>query len=135
VELLRDVALFSACSKRELGHIASLVEEIEVPEGKVLMREGELGRELFVIVDGTANVAVGKKKRVARLGPGWTFGEVSLLDRGPRSATVTAHTDMHLLVLTARAFSTILEESPSFSRKILKAMARRLRAAEKVAYR
>jgi CRP/FNR family transcriptional regulator, cyclic AMP receptor protein len=133
VELLRGVSLFSACSKGELSRIASLADEIEVPEGKVLTREGDPGREFFVVAEGRARATVGDRGRLAALGPGASFGEMSLLDQGPRSATVEAETDMHLLVLDSRSFSSLLGEVPSVARKVLAAMAGRLRAAEKEA--
>jgi CRP/FNR family transcriptional regulator, cyclic AMP receptor protein len=133
VELLRAVPLFSACSKRELSRIASLADEIEVEKGKVLTREGDPGQEAFVVVDGRARVTLRDRGRVAALGPGACFGEMSLLDQGPRSATVAAETDMHLLVLDSRSFSSLLEEVPSVARKVLTAMAGRLRTVEKEA--
>jgi CRP/FNR family cyclic AMP-dependent transcriptional regulator len=129
-ELLRGVPLFSACSKRELSRIASLTDEIEVPKGRVLTREGDRGSECFVVVDGRATVTLGDRARVARLGPGDCFGEMSLLDRQPRSATVEAQTDMLLLVLDSRSFSSLIDEVPSVARKVLVAMAGRLRSAE-----
>ena len=133
VELLRGVSLFSACSNRELDRIASLADEIDVPKGRVLIREGEPGREFFVVVDGRARATVGDRTRVGKLGPGSSFGEMSLLDQGLRSATVTAQTDMHLLVIGSRQFSALIKEVPSVARKILRAMAERLRSAEKEA--
>jgi CRP/FNR family transcriptional regulator, cyclic AMP receptor protein len=129
VERLRNVSLFSACSKRELARIASLADEIDVPEGRVLTHQGEPGREFFVIVDGKARVSV-RGKRATTLGPGSGFGEMSLFDQGPRSATVTALTDMHLLVLDSRGFSSLISDVPSVASKIFRAMARRLREAE-----
>jgi CRP/FNR family transcriptional regulator, cyclic AMP receptor protein len=133
VDLLQGVSLFSACSKRELSRIASLADQIEVPKGKVLTREGESGSEFFVIVEGKARVVVGNRGRRSPLGPGASFGEMSLLDRGPRTATVEAASDMELLVLDARSFSSLLGEVPSVARKVLAAMAARLRVAEKEA--
>jgi CRP/FNR family cyclic AMP-dependent transcriptional regulator len=133
VELLRGVPLFSACSKRELSRIASLADEIEVPKGRVLTHEGDPGWECFVVVDGRATVTVGDRGRVARLGPGDCVGEMSLIDQEPRSATVEAQTDMQLLVLDSRSFSSLLEEVPSVARKLLAAMADRVRAAEREA--
>ncbi len=129
-ELLRGVPLFSACSKRELSRIASLADEIDVPKGRVLTREGDPGSECFVVVDGRATVTVGDRGRVARLAPGACFGEMSLLDYKPRSATVEAQTDMSLLVLDSRSFASLIEEVPSVARKVLTAMAGRLRTAE-----
>jgi len=133
LELLRGVTLFSPCSKRELSRIASLTDEIDVPKGRVLTRQGDPGREFFVVVEGRARVTTGGRTRIAVLGPGASFGEMSLLDQGPRSATVLAETDMRLLVLNSRSFSSLLEEVPSVARKVLVAMAGRLRVAEKEA--
>jgi CRP/FNR family transcriptional regulator, cyclic AMP receptor protein len=133
VELLRGVSLFSACSDRELARIASLADEIEVPRGRVLIREGERGSEFFVVVDGRARATVRDRTRVAPLGPGSSFGEMSLLDQGQRSATVEAETDMHILVLDSRSFSALIGDVPSVARKILRALAERLRVAEREA--
>ena len=129
VELLRGVSLFSACSNRELARIASLADEIEVPEGRVLIRQGEPGREFFVIVEGKAKV-LRRGRRAKTLGPGAGIGELSLLDQGPRSATVTATSDMYLLVLDSRSFSSLIAEVPSVTGKIFRVMAERLREAE-----
>jgi CRP-like cAMP-binding protein len=133
IDLLRGVSLFSACSRAELSRIASLADEIEVPKGKVLTREGEPGREFFVVVDGKARATLGSRTRVDPLGPGSSFGEMALLDQGPRSATVEAETDMRLLVLDSRSFSALIVEVPSVTRKVLRVMAERLRAAEREA--
>lgn len=130
LELLGKVSLFSACSKRDLARIASLAEELEVPEGKVLTRQGEPGRECFVIADGRAKATM-RGRQSASLGPGSFFGEMSLLDQGPRSATVAAETDMHLLVLDSRSFSTLLDEVPLVARRIMRGLAERLREAER----
>ena len=130
VELLRGVSLFSACSNRELSRIASLADEVEVPEGTVLIRQGDRGREFFVIVDGRAKVSA-RGRKATTLGPGSGIGELALLDQGPRSATVTALNDMYLLVLDSRSFSSLVSEVPSVTAKIFRAMAERLRAAER----
>ena len=89
VELLSNVPLFSACSNRDLRRIAALVDEIDVREGHVLIRQGEPGRECFVIAEGKAKATV-RGSGSAALGPGDVVGEMSVLDQGPRSATVTA---------------------------------------------
>lgn len=128
-ELLRHVPLFSACSKRDLRRIAALVDEIDVPEGKVFIRQGEPAWECFVIADGKAKAAV-RGSGSASLGPGDVVGEMALLDRGTRSATVTAQTDMHLLVLTSRNFSSLIDEVPLVARRIMAGLAERLREAE-----
>jgi CRP/FNR family cyclic AMP-dependent transcriptional regulator len=129
IRLLSGVALFSPCAKHELRRIATLADEIEAPKGKTLAREGDHGTEFFVVIAGTAT-ATRRGRKVATIGPGSFFGELALLDQGPRAATVTADTDMHLLVLTSRGFSSLLEDVPSVSRRILRGMAERLRASE-----
>jgi CRP-like cAMP-binding protein len=129
VRLLSGVPLFSACSRGELNRIASLVDQVEVPAGKSLAREGDPGWEFFVICEGKAK-ATKRGRKIASLGPGAFFGEMSLLDEGPRSATVTAESDMQLLVLSSRSFSALVAENPSVSRKLLRGMAERLRGAE-----
>lgn len=129
VEALQNVSLFSACTNKELAQIASLVDELEVPEGTVLTKEGGPGREFFAVVDGKATVTL-RKKKLAQFGPGDFFGEMSLLDQGPRSATVTAATAMKLYVLDARRFSTLLDKHPAVARKILRGLAQRLREIE-----
>jgi CRP/FNR family transcriptional regulator, cyclic AMP receptor protein len=130
LELLASVPLFRACSKRELRRIASLVDEVEVPRGKVLTRQGRPGWEFFVIADGEAKATM-RGRGTAPLKPGSFFGEMSLLDGGPRSATVTAETDMRLLVLSSRSFSALIDEVPSVGRRVLQVMAERLREAER----
>src|SRR5215207_6505170 len=129
VELLGNVPLFSACSKRDLSRIAALVDEIDVPEGKVLMRQGEPGWECFVIAAGKGKATV-RGSGSASLGPGDVVGEMSLLDGRPRSATVTARSDMHLLVLTSRNFSALIDEVPLVARRIMAGLAERVREVE-----
>ena len=129
VELLGNVPLFAACSKRDRRRIAALVDEIDVPEGRVLIRQGEPGRECFVIAEGKAKATV-RGSGSASLGPGDVVGEMSLLDQGPRSATVTARTDMHLLVLTSRSFSALITQVPLVARRIMATLAGRVREAE-----
>lgn len=130
-ERLSHVQLFSACNGRELSRIAQLAEEVEVPAGRVLMRQGDPGREAFVISDGRAKATI-RGKKGALLGPGDCFGEMALLDDAPRTATVTAETDMQLVVLGSREFSTLIEEVPAIGRRVLAAVAERVRKAERV---
>jgi CRP/FNR family transcriptional regulator, cyclic AMP receptor protein len=129
LELLGNVRLFSPCNKRELARIAALVDEVEAPKGKVLVRQGDTGHECFVVVEGKAKATI-RGKGTAVLGPGSFFGEMSLLDRGPRSATVTAETDMRLLVLGSREFSALVNEVPSVAVRMMRGLAERLRSAE-----
>jgi CRP/FNR family transcriptional regulator, cyclic AMP receptor protein len=129
VELLSNVPLFTACSKRDLRRIAALVDEIDIPEGRIITRQGEPGWECFVIVAGQAKATV-PGSGTASLGPGDVVGEMSLLDQGPRSATVTANSDMHLLVLSSRSFSALINQVPLVARRIMATLAERLRDAE-----
>src|SRR2546426_5508306 len=111
LEHLAKVPLFSACSKKELQTIARASDDVDVQSGKVLVEEGKPGHEFFLILDGEASVKRGSK-RIARLGPGRYFGELALLDRGPRSATVVADTGMDLLVLGQREFGALIDQVP-----------------------
>ena len=129
---LAKVPLFAECSKSELGRIAALADELEVPAGRVLMRQGEDGHECFVILSGRARVSFRGKRGTMVLGTGDAFGEMALLQpRGKRSATVTAENDMDVLVLTSRQFASLLDDVPSVARKVLSAVANRVREAEK----
>jgi len=128
--MLGKVRLFSNCNKRELARIAALTDEVDVPEGKVIVRQGDPGRECFVIAEGKARATI-RGKGSQRLGPGSFFGEMALLDQGPRSATVTAETDMHLLVLGSREFSSLVNEVPTVSVRMMRGLAERLRSAER----
>ncbi len=130
---LKTIWLFSGCSASELRKIRSSLDEIQVAKDKVLVEEGRIGMEFFLIVSGTAAVTR-EGKKVATLGPGGHFGELALLDRRPRSASVVSETDMDLLVLSQRPFNSLLESVPSIARKMLAAMAGRLREADALAY-
>ena len=129
IQHLSEVPLFSACSKKDLMKVARASDEISVPEGKELCKEGQTGREFFLILAGTASVKR-KGRKVATLGKGQFFGEMALLDRGPRSATVVADTDMTLLVLGQREFGGLIDEVSGLAHKLLAAMASRLREAD-----
>lgn len=130
---LSSIWLFSTCSTRELRTIRRALEEVDVPAGRILCEQGTIGREFFLIVDGTASVRRNNRK-IATLGPGQYFGELALLDRRPRSATVVSDTPMHLLVLGQRQFNGVLDAVPALDRKLLAAMATRLREADAKAY-
>ena len=131
VDLLRRTALFAACSNTELARIASLTTEHNVAAGHVLMKTGEPGLEFFVIVEGKAK-ASRKGVELASLGPGSFFGELALLDGGERTADVTAETDMRLLVLSRREFSTLFLSVPSVARKMMGELGARLRKADEM---
>jgi CRP/FNR family transcriptional regulator, cyclic AMP receptor protein len=127
IELLKHVPLFAGCSKKELGEIALLAEEIDVEAGKVLTREGDSGREFFVIVDGAAEVRR-KGRKVRTMNAGDFFGEIALVSDRPRTATVTATAAATMLVVTDRAFRELMKKMPSIQLKVLSALADRLAA-------
>jgi CRP/FNR family transcriptional regulator, cyclic AMP receptor protein len=128
-DLLRGVGLFAHCTDKELGRIAALADEVEVADGATLTREGQPGHEFFVIVEGRATVARGGDT-LATIEAGSFFGEMSLLDQGPRAATVTANGPTRLLVLDSRSFHALLHDVPSIATKILIELVGRLRRAE-----
>ena len=130
---LKSIWLFSGCSGSELRKIRSSLDSVEVPAGKVLVEEGRIGQEFFIIVDGQAKVTRNGRK-VATLGPGSHFGELALLDRRPRSASVTSETEMDVLVMSQRQFNGLLESVPTIARKLLSALATRLREADAKAF-
>ena len=121
--------MFGACSKKDLQLIGRASDEIQIPSGRVVVEEGTPGHEFFLILDGAATVTR-KGKQIATLGPGQYFGELALLDRGPRSATVTADSDLAVIVIGQREFAAVLDEVPGLARKLLQAMASRLRDAD-----
>ncbi len=130
LKLLHNVWLFSACSRAELSRISSISTPLNAKAGQVLATEGQPGREFFVIVEGTAEVFVGGNK-VGDLGPGSFFGEMALLDGGPRTATVTAATPMSLLILSRGEFDDLIDAGmPSVARKMLTAVGERLRSMD-----
>jgi CRP/FNR family transcriptional regulator, cyclic AMP receptor protein len=125
IELLKRVPLFAQCSKRELGRIAQLADELALPAGRALTKEGASGREFVVIVEGAAEVQR-KGRRVNTLGSGDFLGEIALMADRPRTATVTTTEPSRLLILTGRDFRTLLLELPSLGTKVLEALAARL---------
>ena len=129
IDRLEDVGLLAGCSRRQLRSIARISEVIEVPAATVLARSGASGEEFFLILDGSARVEVSPRKR-SRLEPGQYFGEMSLLDGGPRSASVIAETPLRLLVIKRRDFTTLLKEAPELTQSLLATLSQRLRQAE-----
>jgi CRP/FNR family transcriptional regulator, cyclic AMP receptor protein len=125
VELIRSVPLFSSCSKRELAQIASMADELDFPEGKTLIKEGERGHEFLVLVEGTVEVSR-KGRKLAPLGRADSIGEIALLLDVPRTATVTTTSPVRALVLTNQSFRSILEGSPQIQLKIIRSLAERL---------
>jgi CRP-like cAMP-binding protein len=128
VDVLRSVPLFSACSKRQLEAIAGIADEIDLPAGKTLIREGERGREFFVLLEGEAEVTQGLHA-IRTLGAGDFFGEIALISNTARTATVVARTPVRALVVTDRAFRTLLERMPELQPRVMQALAERLNAS------
>jgi CRP/FNR family cyclic AMP-dependent transcriptional regulator len=124
-EALGRTTLFSTLSKKELGALAKVTEDLEVGEGNVLCREGETGREFFVILEGEAEVTK-DGAAVGTLGPGEFFGEIALVEHRPRTATVTAKSDLRFFVLTSQAFWSLLDNQPEIQRAVLRCLAARL---------
>ena len=131
VELIRGVPLFAECSRKELEEVASIADEIDLPEGKEMTTEGAPGREFFVLVEGDATVRR-RNRRVNRLGAGDFFGEIALLRDTPRTATVVADSPVRALVITARSFKSLLAHSPQIQGKVLSALAARLSPDEPI---
>jgi CRP/FNR family cyclic AMP-dependent transcriptional regulator len=129
LELLRRIPLFSGFDRRRLERLGMLADEVDVPAGKVLMRQGEIGSDMMVIVSGRVLVER-DGRRINTLGAGDFFGEIALLAGGPRSATVTSEEPCRLLVLTHREFHSLMDEFPEVAGQVLTALADRVRRLE-----
>ena len=125
IELLRTVPLFSRCSRKELGEIAKLADEIDLPPGKEIIREGARGREFFVLVEGSVDVRKGRRK-LGTLSDGDFVGEIALVSDIPRTASVTTASPLRALVISERSFRRLLQASPGIQLKVLDALAWRL---------
>jgi CRP-like cAMP-binding protein len=126
---LRNVDLFSACTDKELEIISRATTRLQFEAGTVMAREGHQGHEFLAIVDGQARVEI-RGQTIATLGAGDFFGEIALLDGGPRTATVVAETDVVAEVISRREFEAVVERAPHMARRLLVGLARRLRAAD-----
>lgn len=131
---LSAVPLFSGLTTADLEDVLRASDEIDVEPGRELVTEGRVGREFFLILAGQAEVRRGGE-RIATLGPDDYFGELALLDRGPRSATVIAETEMKLLVLGQREFAGLVESVRGLAAKLLPGLAHRLREVDANAFR
>ena len=129
LDLIASVPLFAGFSRREIEALGRLMDEIDVKEGRVLMREGAAGREFFIVVSGTVRIER-KGRKVNELGPGDFLGEIALIDRGPRTATAIAAEPCRLLVLDIGGFRTLISKYPTVQGKIMRALAVRLREAQ-----
>lgn len=129
LDLLHSIPLFARLGQRELERLGQLTDEIDVPAGKVLMRQGEHGAEMFVVASG--RIAVERDgRRIAERGAGEVVGEIALLSEGPRTATVTTTEPSRLFVVGHREFHALMDEQPSIRLHVLDELARRLRALE-----
>jgi CRP-like cAMP-binding protein len=121
---LKDVPFFSKLKKKELDVIATNADEVDVPAGKVLTKQGDLGDEFFVIESGSAEVARDGEV-INELGPGDFFGEIALLKDERRNATVTATTPMELIVMTRSSFRSIDRSMPELHKSVQAAIEQR----------
>jgi len=126
---LRDLAFFEGFAPAELDRVADLAEEVEALPGAVVIDQGRVGMECFVVLEGQASVFVGSDL-VATVGPGTMIGERSLVDRGPRSASVIAETPMRLVALDMGDFETLLQEMPKVHERVLTMLGARIEANE-----
>jgi CRP/FNR family transcriptional regulator len=129
LELLRKVELFSGLDDKEAKKIAPLFKERDFSAGEAMAEEGKHGIGFFVIESGSAKVTVHGEERTT-LGPGSYFGEVALIDDGPRTATVTAESDVKAHVLVAWDFRPMIKEDPELAWGLLQGVAQMLRARE-----
>jgi CRP-like cAMP-binding protein len=125
---LASIPLFASCNKRQLEEIGRVADELTVEPGTVLVRQGDVGLELFIIVDGTAT-ATRDGAPIASLGSGDFVGELAVLERGRRNATVTADSQLTVLVLTAAGLSQLLDDVPGLAKSLLYAVAARVAAS------
>ncbi len=129
IDLIKRAPLFARCTRRELAEIAGLADEIDLPEGKDLIRQGERGREFFVLLEGEAEVRR-DGETVETMRAGDFFGEIALVSKVPRTATVTATSPVRALVVTDRDFRALLEHTPQIQQKVLEALAERVAQVE-----
>lgn len=129
LELLKSIPLFAGFGRRELVRLGQLTDLVDLPEGRVLMRQGESGSEAFVIMEGRARVER-DGRLVAERTNGEVVGEIAILDEGRRTATVTLTAPSRLLVIGHRDFHALMEEMPEVRLKVLSELARRVRGLE-----
>jgi CRP/FNR family transcriptional regulator, cyclic AMP receptor protein len=127
IDRLRAVPLFGSCTDDQLRFIETRVEEMDFPAGKVLTEEGTSGGEFFILLEGEAEVRRGGKP-IATMKPGDFFGEIALLDNGPRTATVTTKTPIRSLVLSHRQFQDVIHQDGRIAATLLHVVTKRLRA-------
>lgn len=129
VQQLRKLPTFAACSTPQLELIARMSDEVRFAEGTSLMREGETGRECFVLLEGEAIVTIGDQA-MAVLGAGEIAGEMAVIEHEPRVATVTAWSPVRALVFSTQEFDSVLDHVPAVAMRVLQSLAKRLRAVQ-----
>jgi CRP/FNR family transcriptional regulator, cyclic AMP receptor protein len=132
VEALRNVPLFSHLSDKQLKLVAQQAKSVSFPPGTEVCKQGDKGVGMHVVLDGETRVEVDGQER-RRMGPGAFFGEIALLDGGPRSATVVAETDVHTVSIPVWNFQTMLKANPEMTLELLKGVAQRLRENDETA--
>jgi CRP/FNR family transcriptional regulator, cyclic AMP receptor protein len=125
IELLKKVPLFSRLNKKHLQAVAQITDELDLPAGKVMATEGDRGREFFVLLEGQADVKKGDRS-INTMKTGDFFGEIALVTKMPRTASVTATTPVRVLVITERDFDALLKKSPEVGRNVAEALAERV---------
>jgi CRP/FNR family transcriptional regulator, cyclic AMP receptor protein len=126
LDLIASVPLFAGLNRREIEFLGKLMDDVDVPDGKVLTREGARGGEFFIVLEGAVRIER-DGKQLNRLGPGDFLGEIALIDQGPRTATAIADGPVRLMVLTSSAFVSMLSQNPGVETKILRVLASRVR--------
>jgi CRP-like cAMP-binding protein len=125
IELLKRVPLFSKLDKKGIQDVAHIADEIDLPAGKEMASEGDRGREFFILLKGEAAVTKGGE-RINTMKEGDFFGEIALVTKMPRTASVTATSDVDVLVITEREFDALLKRSPEIGRRVAEALAERV---------
>ena len=129
LDMIKSIPLFAGFRGRELTRVGQLADVIDWPAGRVLMRQGERGAEMFVLVRGRAEIERGGRV-IAEVTNGGILGEIALIDEGPRSATVTLTEPSRLLVVAHREFHALMDEMPTVRVQVLESLARRVRHLE-----
>ncbi len=130
IAILKTVPLFSNLSKRHLTELSKHADKVKIDAGQIMAKEGEKGSDFFLIIEGKAQVKKGRKI-IRNLKSGDYFGEISLIDGEPRTASVIAETDINLLFVNHKSFDHLLKTVPGLPKKIMVSLCTYLRRAEK----
>jgi CRP-like cAMP-binding protein len=131
-QLLKSISIFSACGPRDLTELGQLLDEVDIPDGKVITREGDSAGEMFLIASGKARVERGGQP-VDSIGPGGIIGEMALISEGKRNATVTADGPVKAFVAGHREFHSLMDRYPDFRMRVLEGLAKKIRMLEEQA--